>query len=59
MMTPNAIKNLISAQLPAQGLSGGRSIVISGTVPVQIDGREIGRTAFEWVDTFAGVAYGL
>ena len=65
MMNPKSFSSIL------QGLQGGMSnpsintlgggiikLVANIKGNIEVDGREIGRTAFQYVDSFAGVGYG-
>ena len=53
MLAPKALASMMN---PVS--SPRQNIIVRGVVPVEINGREIGRSAFEWMDTMAGAAYG-
>jgi tape measure domain-containing protein len=61
MLAPEALGALLSSITPGMSIGSGQqmlNLVVKMTGAVELDGREIGRAAFEYSDEFAGVAFG-
>jgi hypothetical protein len=61
MLAPEALGALLSSITPGMAIGSGQqmlNLVVKMTGAVELDGREIGRAAFEYSDEFAGVAFG-